>query len=199
MAALWVAATHPERVTSLVIVNGTARVGAAEDYDVGVPEEVAGDAANIEVPLTDEGVPRDIAIFAPSLAHRVGFQEWWGRAARRGASPATATAFNLVTFSADVRLVPPRRGVPDARDRPHRHLRQPRRARSLPGRAHRRCPLRDLPRPRPAAVGRRVRLHPRRDGGVRHRRPRRARSDASAGHRAVHRHRRLDRAGGRRR
>jgi class 3 adenylate cyclase len=103
MAALWVAATYPERVTSLVIVNGTARVGAAEDYDVGVPDDVAGDAANIEVPLTDEGVPRDVAIFAPSLAHRVGFQEWWGRAARRGASPATATAFNLVTFSADVR------------------------------------------------------------------------------------------------
>ena len=48
-------------------------------------------------------MPQDIAIFAPSLAHRVGFQEWWGRAARRGASPATAVAFNLVTFSADVR------------------------------------------------------------------------------------------------
>jgi class 3 adenylate cyclase len=103
MAALWVAATHPERVRSLVIVNGTARVGAAADYDVGVPEDEVGDAANIEVPLTDEGVPRDIAIFAPSLSHRVGFQEWWGRAARRGASPATAQAFNLVTFSADVR------------------------------------------------------------------------------------------------
>ena len=27
MAAIWVAATHPERVASLVIVNGTARVG----------------------------------------------------------------------------------------------------------------------------------------------------------------------------
>ena len=103
MAALWVAATHPERVTSLVIVNGTARVGATDDYDVGVPEDEVGDAANIDVPLTEGGVPRDIAVFAPSLAHRVGFQEWWGRAARRGASPATAQAFNLVTFSADVR------------------------------------------------------------------------------------------------
>ena len=58
MAALWVAATHPERVTSLVIVNGTARVGQAEDYDVGVPEDEVGDAANIEVPLTEEDVPQ---------------------------------------------------------------------------------------------------------------------------------------------
>ena len=178
MAALWVAATHPERVTSLVIVNGTARVGAAEDYDFGVPDEVAGDAATIEVPLTDEGVPRDVAIFAPSLAHRVGFQEWWGRAARRGASPATASAFNLVTFSADVRWCLPRRRVPDAGDRADRELRQPRRARPLPGRAHRRRPLRHLPRPRPAALGRRVRLHRRRDGGVRHRRVAGARADA---------------------
>ncbi len=103
MAALWVAAAHPERVTSLVIINGTARVGAAEDYDVGVPQDEVGDAANIDVPLTEEGVPRDVAVFAPSLAHRVGFQEWWGRAARRGASPAIATAFNIVIFAADVR------------------------------------------------------------------------------------------------
>ena len=103
MAALWLAATHPERVTSLIIVNGTARVGAAEDYGFGIPAEEIAAGTGIEVALTEDEVPIDIAIFAPSLAHRVGFREWWGRAARRGASPATATAFNLVTFSADVR------------------------------------------------------------------------------------------------
>jgi len=103
MAALWLAATHPERVTSLVIVNGTARVGEAEDYGFGVSSELTATAADIDVPLTEGDVPQDIAVFAPSLAHRVGFREWWERAARRGASPATAIAFNLVTFSADVR------------------------------------------------------------------------------------------------
>jgi class 3 adenylate cyclase len=51
----------------------------------------------------DPEVPQDITVFVPSLAHRVGFREWWGRAARRGASPATAIAFNLVTFSSDLR------------------------------------------------------------------------------------------------
>ncbi len=39
MAALWLAATHPERVVSLIIVNGTARVGQAEDYGFGVSDE----------------------------------------------------------------------------------------------------------------------------------------------------------------
>jgi class 3 adenylate cyclase len=103
MAALWMAATHPERVISLIIVNGTARVGAAEDYGFGASDEEVASGSGIEGSLTEDGIPRDIAIFAPGLAHRVGFQEWWGRAARRGASPATAQAFNLVTFSADVR------------------------------------------------------------------------------------------------
>jgi class 3 adenylate cyclase len=103
MAALWLAATHPERVASLVILSGTARVGQAEDYGFGVSDEELSGAVSIEVPMVEGDVPQDIAIFAPSLAHRVGFREWWSRAARRGASPATAAAFNLVTFTSDVR------------------------------------------------------------------------------------------------
>jgi class 3 adenylate cyclase len=103
MAALWLAATHPERVISLVLINGTARVGRAEDYGFGVSDEDMVAAQGIEVTLTEDDIPNDIALFAPSLAYRVGFREWWGRAARRGASPATALAFNLVTFSTDVR------------------------------------------------------------------------------------------------
>ena len=78
-------------------------MGEAEDYGFGVPTELTATAADIDVPEVEDGVPQDIAVFAPSLAHRVGFREWWERAARRGASPATAVAFNLVTFSADVR------------------------------------------------------------------------------------------------
>jgi class 3 adenylate cyclase len=105
MPAIWLAANHPERVTSLVIVNGTARVGWAEDYDVGVPGDVTADVMAYFDGAVEPGedIPQDIVIFAPSLAHRVGFRDWWGRAARRGASPATAMAWNLVSFSADMR------------------------------------------------------------------------------------------------
>jgi class 3 adenylate cyclase len=104
MPAVWLAANHPEVVESLVLINGTARVGQAEDYGFGVPDDLTENPSqNIEIVVNGAAVPQDIAIFVPSLAHRVGFREWWGRAARRGASPATAIAFNLVTFSADMR------------------------------------------------------------------------------------------------
>ena len=84
-------APTPNGCASLVIVNGTARVGRAEDYGFGVSDaELAAGTRHRRADDSEDGVPRDIAIFAPSLAHRVGFREWWGRAARRGASPATA-------------------------------------------------------------------------------------------------------------
>src|ERR1019366_1475965 len=104
LPAVWLAARHPERVHSLVLVNGTPRVLRADDYSIGVPGDVITDIPrNIETPRGGEDIPNDIAIYVPSLAHRVGFREWWGRAARRGASPTTAIAWNLMTFSADVR------------------------------------------------------------------------------------------------
>jgi class 3 adenylate cyclase len=104
MPALLLAARHPERVRSLSLINGTARVMWADDYPIGVPGEVI-----IAVPLEAESrraggdIPIDIATYVPSLAHRVGFREWWGRAARRGASPATAQAWNAMIFAADMR------------------------------------------------------------------------------------------------
>jgi class 3 adenylate cyclase len=104
MPALLLAARHPERVRSLVLINGTARVPWADDYPIGVPAAVL---AAIPVDAQDRrasgGVPIDITTYVPSLAHRVGFQEWWGRAARRGASPATANAWNAMIFAADMR------------------------------------------------------------------------------------------------
>ncbi len=113
MAAMWLSAHHPDRVTSLVLINGTARVGWDEDYGFGVPEDLrAAVSTNIETHPGDPEIPQDIAIFVPSLAHRVGFREWWGRAARRGASPATAIAFNLVTFTADLRAELPEIACP---------------------------------------------------------------------------------------
>jgi len=105
LPAVWLAAHHPERVRSLVLINGTARVIRADDYPIGIPDDVlASIPSNIENRRVPAETPTDIATYVPSLAHRVGFQEWWGRAARRGASPATAIAWSLMSFSADLRV-----------------------------------------------------------------------------------------------
>jgi class 3 adenylate cyclase len=104
LPALWLAAHHPGLVRSLTIVNGTARIIESDDYPIGVGYEVlTAIPGQIENQGDSEDTPTDIAVYVPSLAHRVGFREWWGRAARRGASPATAIAWNLMIFSADVR------------------------------------------------------------------------------------------------
>ena len=50
MAALWVAATHPERVTSLVLVNGTAHVRPGRGLRRRGPGRRSGNAADIEGP-----------------------------------------------------------------------------------------------------------------------------------------------------
>ena len=44
---------------------------------------IVGGLKQEDFKIAEDGRPQDIAIFAPSLAHRVGFREWWGRAARR--------------------------------------------------------------------------------------------------------------------
>jgi class 3 adenylate cyclase len=104
LPAAWLAAHHPDLVTSLVMINGSARIMEDDDYPVGIAQELfAAIPHNIENPQPTDEVPMDIAIYVPSLAHRVGFREWWGRAARRGASPSTAMSWNLTIFGADVR------------------------------------------------------------------------------------------------
>ena len=147
MPAIWLAAHHPARVRSLVLINGTARVVRADDYPIGIPDDIL-----TTIPLTIENrratgeTPIDIETYVPSLAHRVGFQEWWGRAARRGASPATAIAWNVMTFSADLRGASRRYRLPDAGHLAHRRAGRPGRTRSLLERVDPRCAVQDISR-----------------------------------------------------
>ncbi len=104
LPAICMAARYPERVSSLVMINPSSRIMEDVDYSVGITQELFDSIPNnIENPIHSDEVPMDIAIYVPSLSHRVGFREWWGRAARRGASPGTAMAWNLALFGSDVR------------------------------------------------------------------------------------------------
>lgn len=98
------AATYPDRVSSLVIINGSARMARAEDYPVGIPPHVLENylQVNIESDAVERGFDF-LALGAPSVASDDAFRNWWNRAGNRGASPATARAIQEVYFQADVR------------------------------------------------------------------------------------------------
>ena len=106
IVAIEFAATTPERVAGLVIVNGCARVSADEDYPHGHPREL------IESFLEQNMDPDaswslagddDLALIAPSMRDDAQFRAWWVRASARGASPASARAIVGMMTRADVR------------------------------------------------------------------------------------------------
>jgi class 3 adenylate cyclase len=103
--ALMSAATHPDRIESLVLVNGFARFSRADDYPAGVPAA----AANAVLDQVSEtwGNGRMSALLGPSVASAPGMTEWYGRLERFAASPGTALARMRAILELDVREVLP--------------------------------------------------------------------------------------------
>lgn len=103
--AVVAAATRPERVASLVLLNGFARFARADDYPVGLPESAYERLLdNVEAQW---GTGSLTSTLAPSLAGRPGVQEWWGRVERYGATPGHARARMRAVLDLDVRDVLP--------------------------------------------------------------------------------------------
>jgi class 3 adenylate cyclase len=104
LAGLVLAADYPERVNSLVIVNGGARTLRGPDYPIGA-ELGAAD------PFTTVGIEPDaveqgfdvLGIIAPSVAKDEAFRAWWDHAGNRAASPSMARAFIRKIREGDVR------------------------------------------------------------------------------------------------
>jgi class 3 adenylate cyclase len=91
LAALLMAATHPDRIRALVLVNSFARLTRDHHYPVGVPPSVL---ERFTESLIEPGANTgdDLPLMAPSMVPDAGFAGWWRRAGHRGASPATARA-----------------------------------------------------------------------------------------------------------
>jgi class 3 adenylate cyclase len=102
------AATTPDRVASLVIINGTARLVRAEDYPVGVPEPILEKFLNVnmEHDAVEQGFDF-LAHAAPSVVDDQTFRAWWVKAGYRGASPATSRAVQAAYTRADIRHLLP--------------------------------------------------------------------------------------------
>ena len=112
LPAVMLAATHPDRVTSVVFVNGTARYARADDYPFGWPTAILDRFLEENTDPTDSGDLDALSLFAPSKVGDAEFRSWWVRAGNRGASPAAARAIQSTTLSADVRDLLPAVRVP---------------------------------------------------------------------------------------
>jgi pimeloyl-ACP methyl ester carboxylesterase len=107
--ALTLAAEHPDRVRSLVIVNSAARALWAPDYPAGA--ESSRSEPFSTVAIEPDAVERGIdvlRIIAPSVADDMGFRSWWDRAGNRAASPSMARAMSKTVAGIDVRDALPR-------------------------------------------------------------------------------------------
>jgi class 3 adenylate cyclase len=103
-SAFVLAAEHPDRVRSIVIVNGAARTLWAPDYPVGARAKSADPfgTVGLEPDAVEKGFDALKAV-APSMAGDNGFRAWWDLAGNRAASPSMARAVLKVLAEADVR------------------------------------------------------------------------------------------------
>lgn len=104
MSALF-AATHPERVGSLVLYGTYARMVTAPDYPEGIPPEWLDRWE--EIVRREWGGPVGIGLWAPSTAGDRGFEDWWARLLRYGTSPSGAIALLGLYRELDVRVALP--------------------------------------------------------------------------------------------
>ena len=113
-AALRLFERHPDRVSSLIVVNGAARIVGGDDYPEGIDPAVADVMVSVaSSPESAAGdADTDLMLLAPTGAQDPDFRSWWGRVARRNARPRVAGPINAEVFSADMRAMLPTITVP---------------------------------------------------------------------------------------
>jgi class 3 adenylate cyclase len=100
--AIQFAATHPERVSALILLTTTARFLTADDYPAGAsPESID---AIVEMIATGWGTPEFMLVVSPSMSNDLDYARFTARMLRASATPRTAAAqFGYIMRSVDVR------------------------------------------------------------------------------------------------
>jgi len=99
------AASYPERVSSLVLYGTWPRLMQADDYPQGVPREAFD--VFVDMAVQDWGGPVALQLWAPGLAEDEQAERWWARLLRSGSGPAGAAALLRLYTEIDVRAVLP--------------------------------------------------------------------------------------------
>lgn len=100
--AILFAASHPDRVASLMMFGGMARTTEAPDYPYAPPKQALIDSAlELITPHWDE--PVMLEIMQPSLAEDPEAQDHWIRMNQAAASPTMVAQLYIMAFDFDVR------------------------------------------------------------------------------------------------
>jgi class 3 adenylate cyclase len=89
--AMLYAATHPERVSALVLFNTYARFLKGPDYPCGLPPELA--RRYIEISHANWGRMANVEMAAPSMVSNQRWCRWFSRSQRLSGSPAAMAKF----------------------------------------------------------------------------------------------------------
>jgi pimeloyl-ACP methyl ester carboxylesterase len=107
------AATHPDRVTALVLHGAMGRTTEAPDYPWASPAEALREAAaEFIAPYWGQQAEGMVELFAPSLADDPGAVEFTARIERSAASPAMVQQIFEMFLDIDVRAILPTIHVP---------------------------------------------------------------------------------------
>jgi class 3 adenylate cyclase len=104
------AAAHPDRVSSLVLIEASARMLRAPDYPIGLP--AASRDRLIDGFVENFGTGADLKAQASSREHDESFRRWWGRCERLANGPHGAGAYWRALSGRDLRAVLPALRVP---------------------------------------------------------------------------------------
>jgi class 3 adenylate cyclase len=104
------AATYPDRVRALVIIDGFARLTRADDYPWGLTAAQSRDI--VEAFGSTWGTGMMLDLFDPDDADDVALRESWGRYERHSVSPGTAGAMVDMINATDIRGILPAIRVP---------------------------------------------------------------------------------------
>lgn len=102
--ALMLAATYPERVSGLVLVNTYARFARSDDYPIGMPSEARRKLA-LHWEQNWGRTAEILGYTAPSLAHDTEYRDWFIRYQRLAMAPTIAIRCFEWVMEIDVRGV----------------------------------------------------------------------------------------------
>ena len=104
---LELSARNPDRVSSLVVVNGSARLLWAPDYPLGLSQEEVNSRRRVVEPDAMEQGYDALVPVAPSVVGDSAFRAWFDRAGNLAVTPAMARAMFAARLEVDVRHLLP--------------------------------------------------------------------------------------------